>query len=157
MTRDEGNLFVVKSSNEDTPIEFISHKNGSFTKQFHGPGFNGVRLNSTTYSNAQSAGFSFHYVDTRPGECLIFTKRTLHMTDIRLQMKNLSNTRRTFGFRAYVRDNCEHSHSRSSPPLTPAMTSIWRFATSFSSNWATIVPTTILAFVFILIKVRQKK
>lgn len=119
----EGNMFMVSTPEldiDDTPIKLVPKPDGTVLKMLND--------NKTTtvihkYASLDSLGLQFEYLDMQPGECLVFSKRTLHVSDPRPHLKKQNVPRIAFIFRVVLRPrgsdtiqfNHRHKHCDTSP------------------------------------------
>ena len=79
--RGVGNMFLVEASDsvvDPHPIHYTFTSDGGARVQFDEYGFP-----LRTYPRIDDAGLQFRYLGMEPGDCLVFSKRTLHMSDPR--------------------------------------------------------------------------
>ena len=101
---DWGNMFLVRTPEllpSDMPLYWKFQPDGSLTKQLHlfssMPPIKG-------YPHWQDANMTFEYLALKPGEVLVFSKRTLHFSDPRPHMHNLPIDRLVMNMRIVVKD-----------------------------------------------------
>jgi len=100
----EGSIFLVTSSNidaHDPPVRFVWNEDGSMTKLRHTEDRPEYPLQG--YASVHDANLSFHYMHLEAGECLIWSKRTLHMSDPRPHLRGGTNERSAAHLRVAVR------------------------------------------------------
>lgn len=101
---DEGNMFLVDTPHlfpdDDGPVRFIPTTGGVVRKLLHGRTVHEQVLEE--YS-VDEADLSFKYLDMQPGDCLVMSKRTLHMSDPRPHLRNEKVSRLALNVRVLVR------------------------------------------------------
>ena len=102
----QGNMFMVQSPvvhAGSTPVRF--EMRGGRVVMVHHPGAGDPVVESPfrSFNSLQEMGADFSYLDMRPGDCMIFSKRTLHMSDPRPVLKGHAVTRHSVNVRALVR------------------------------------------------------
>ena len=80
---DGGNMFLATTDDlgkNDPPVGYVPGDGGAIFK-----GLNDVDHNPILkrFTDINDSGLEFHYLGMRAGDCLIFSKRTLHMSDPR--------------------------------------------------------------------------
>ena len=100
----EGGIFLVTSpelSANDPPVRFVWNEDGTMSKLRHTEDRPEYPLKG--YARAADANLSFHYMDLDAGDCLLWSKRTLHMSDPRPHMRGAWNERVAAHLRVSVR------------------------------------------------------
>jgi len=101
----EGGVFVVTTSElskHDPPIRFEWHpEDGTISKLQHTEDRPEYPMRS--YTSAREANLTFNYMDLAVGDCLLWSKRTLHMSDPRPHLRGGVNERVASHLRVAVR------------------------------------------------------
>ncbi len=103
-----GNMFMVNTHDlqeDDPPVRYVPDKNGGIVKMFHD--LNSPEAPLKVFSTFNESGLGFQYLDMHAGDCLIFSKRTLHMSDPRPLLAGKPPKRLALNFRLIVRDKGE--------------------------------------------------
>ena len=85
----EGNMFLFRTKElapTDGAVSFSFNENGHVYKENHMDNWLGTVRPSTVlkiYDTVEQINFEVTYLEMRPGECVVFSKRTLHQGDIR--------------------------------------------------------------------------
>lgn len=92
-SEETGNMFLVNTplqGGNDMPEAFYFLRNGIVVKTHHTT--EPVEAPINVFENIEACKFTFKYIDMKPGECLILSKRQLHMSDFRPALeKNFSD------------------------------------------------------------------
>jgi len=90
-----GNMFLASTDDVDRydpPVYYIAADDGSIIKTLNTAGsFPTQPLK--TFADVNESGLEFRYLDMHAGDCLIFSKRTLHMSDPGPALSNLLSNR----------------------------------------------------------------
>ena len=97
---EEGNMFLARTAeltSDDPPCRFVKGANGRVRKTLN----KNLTCESTLkkYASVDDVGLSFEYLAMCAGECLVFSKRTLHMSDPRPHLRGLQTNRLALNFR----------------------------------------------------------
>ena len=101
----EGGVFLVTSpelSAHDPPVRFVWNEDGTMSKLRHTEDRPEYPLKG--YEQASSANLTFHYMDLDAGDCLLWSKRTLHLSDPRPHMRGGGNERVAAHLRVSARE-----------------------------------------------------
>ena len=101
-------MFMVNSTdlrNDDPPVRYLPTEKGDILKTFHDGRMPETPLK--IFSAFNESGLEFQYLDMRAGDCLIFSKRTLHMSDPRPWLAGSSPKRLALNVRLIIRDQDE--------------------------------------------------
>ena len=82
--RPTGNMFMARTATfarSDPPCRYLMQADGSVTKVLHDA--SDVEPPLQRFDSLEASGLRFEYLDMAPGECLVFSKRTLHLSDPR--------------------------------------------------------------------------
>merc|ERR1712196_431069 len=91
---------------QDPPILWRVNPDGSASKGLHlalPPAADPVPVKH--YRHVSDCNFTFEYLDMKPGELLIFSKRTMYMSDPRLVLRNLPANRLAMNIRIVLHDD----------------------------------------------------
>jgi hypothetical protein len=103
-----GNMFLANTDDlhdDDPPVTYLPDKNGGIVKTFAD-----VRYPETPlklFTSANESGLEFQYLDMHAGDCLIFSKRTLHMSDPRPFLAGNPPKRLALNVRLIIREKDE--------------------------------------------------
>ena len=103
-----GNMFMVNTNDlqeDDPPVRYVPDKNVGIVKTFHDGSVPESPLK--VFSTFNESGLEFQYLDMHAGDCLILSKRTLHMSDPRPLLAGNPPKRLALNFRVIVRDKDE--------------------------------------------------
>ena len=103
-----GNMFMVKTDDlrdDDPSVRYLPTKTGGIIKTLHD--INSPENPLKLFSSVNDSGLEFQYLDMHAGDCLIFSKRTLHMSDPRPFLAGKPRKRLALNFRVIVRDKEE--------------------------------------------------
>lgn len=103
-TEREGNMFLVRTpelSSEEGPVRFLTMPDGRVHKTLHTTEHPEPVLK--VYDRLDDCQLGFEYLAMAPGECLVFSKRTLHMSDPRPHMRGERIERLALNVRVLVR------------------------------------------------------
>ena len=96
----EGNMFLARTPelrDDDPPLRFVGSRAGSVRKTLNKYLY--AEPTVKVYNSLDDLQLSLEYLAMQPGECLIFSKRTLHMSDPRPHLKNLKVRRLALNMR----------------------------------------------------------
>lgn len=99
-----GNMFMASTpdlSSSDAPCRYVVQSDGSVLKVHHDASDDECPMKR--FATAEDAGLRFEYLDMKPGDCLIFSKRTLHMSDPRPHLEGTSINRLAMNVRILVK------------------------------------------------------
>lgn len=105
----EGNMFVVKTPElreHDLPVRFVFLPDGTVQKTHHDNRHSyalGPERVEAVYSSAAACAITFAYLAMQPGDCFVFSKRTLHMSDPRPRLHGRACNRIAVQLRVVVR------------------------------------------------------
>ncbi len=105
---DGGNMFMAHTNDlhkDDLPVIYVQSDDGTIMKRIND--FDRSLDNDIpvkTFSSFNETGLEFRYLDMHAGDCLIFSKRTLHVSDPRPFLAGLSVKRRALNVRIVLRD-----------------------------------------------------
>ena len=95
--REGGNMFMGRTSDphiDELPVRYFQ-SDGGFIKAINDMDQNfDSDIPVKTFSDFNETGLEFRYLDMQAGDCLILSKRTLHMSDPRPFLAGLSPRRR---------------------------------------------------------------
>lgn len=100
-----GNMFMANTndlSEDDPPVTYVPTENDRVRKSIAGPD-----IPVKFFSNLTESGLEFQYLDMHAGDCLIFSKRTLHMSDPRPLLAGKATNRLALNVRLIVREKDE--------------------------------------------------
>ena len=103
-----GNMFMVKTNDlrdDDPSVRYFPTKTGGVVKTIHDSNYPESPLKA--FSTFNESGLGFQYLDMHAGDCLIFSKRTLHMSDPRPFLAGRSSKRLALNVRFIVRGEDE--------------------------------------------------
>ena len=89
-------------SEDDPPVTYVPTENDRVRKSIAGPD-----IPVKFFSNLTESGLEFQYLDMHAGDCLIFSKRTLHMSDPRPLLAGKATNRLALNVRLIVREKDE--------------------------------------------------
>ena len=117
----EGNMFMARTdelSPDDDPVELFLNPGGSVSKNALHPSEANphAKVELKRYASLDECALSFEYLACDPGDLLIFSKRTLHMSDPRPHLREHADVRRlALNMRVIVRAaSCRTTSSRRS-------------------------------------------
>jgi hypothetical protein len=103
-----GNMFMAHTNDlhkDDPPVNYFQSNDGSVIKAINDFDFDSSNdIPLKTFSDFNETGLELQYLDMHAGDCLIFSKRTLHMSDPRPFFAGLSPKRRALNVRVIIRD-----------------------------------------------------
>jgi len=103
--KDCGNMFIARTPHllpSDPPVRFVLSRDGTVVKTFHDKRFP-PECPLKIFASADACGLTFAYLAMQPGDCLIFSKRTLHMSDPRPHLRSEPITRLACEARIIIR------------------------------------------------------
>ena len=111
---DEGSMYMVSTPDlqgvppYDMPNRYVLQQDGSLHKTYHDTKTERVLA---TFPNASALGLKFRYLKLREGDCLIYSKRSLHKSDPRPYWKDPSVQidRNAANVRAFVGPRVRHA------------------------------------------------
>ena len=98
-------MFMVNTNDlqrDDPSVRYLPNKNGGIVKTLHDRNLPNIPLK--VISTFNESGLEFQYLDMHAGDCLIFSKRTLHMSDPRPLLAGKPAKRLALNVRLVVRD-----------------------------------------------------
>ena len=99
-----GNMFMASNADlsaRDAPCRYLLQADGSITKVHHNLDPNECPL--AQFKDTDSIDMRFQYLDMRPGDCMIMSKRTLHMSDPRPHLEGNSIERLAMNVRVLIK------------------------------------------------------
>ena len=130
----EGNMFLARTpelTGEDPPVRFVSGAGGRVRKVLNKCLASEATLKE--YERLDDVALGVHYMALQPGECLIFSQRTLHMSDPRPHLRKEPVNRLALNVRVILRDHTAAVRFCSDHPycyLTPLHRALRKRATS---------------------------
>jgi len=101
-----GNMFLVQTPEltpSDPPLWIRVNEDGSMTKNMHF--MQDMSMQPLKgYARWQDANLTFEYLQPKPGEVLVFSKRTIHFSDPRPHLAKLPVDRLVMNMRIIIRD-----------------------------------------------------
>jgi len=102
-----GNMFMGKSAQlepSDPPCEFFFEPGGAVSKNVLHPSKADPSKKDVlaSYVSVDECGFSFEYLHCQPGDLLVFSKRTLHMSDPRPVLRSMQTNRLAINLRVLI-------------------------------------------------------
>jgi hypothetical protein len=97
----EGNMFLARTPelrSDDPPARIVASRSGSVRKTLNKYLY--AEPTIKVYDSIDELQLSLEYLAMQPGDCLIFSKRTLHMSDPRPHLRNLDVRRLALNMRA---------------------------------------------------------
>ena len=98
-------MFMVNTNDlrdDDPPVRYFPTKTGGIVKTFHDQ--NKPESLLKVFSSVNESGLKFQYLDMHAGDCLILSKRTLHMSDPRPSLAGKTINRLALNLRVIVRE-----------------------------------------------------
>ena len=102
--KEGGNMFMAHTNDlhkDDLPVSYRQTEDGGIVKVIND--FDSMAP-SKFFSDVSEAGMEFRYLDMHAGDCLIFSKRTLHSSDPRPFIAGFPPKRRALNMRVIIRD-----------------------------------------------------
>ena len=99
-----GNMFMASTRDlqtTDAPCRYVVQGDNSIVKVHHDASDDECPIKR--FPKAEDAGLSFEYLDMQPGDCLLFSKRTLHMSDPRPHLDGVPVNRLAMNVRVLVK------------------------------------------------------
>ena len=103
-----GNMFLANTDDlreDDLPVGYVPFESDRILKA------TSPDIPLKIFSNLTESGLEFQYLDMHAGDCLIFSKRTLHMSDPRPWLAGKPPTRLALNVRLIIRDKDEDAIS----------------------------------------------
>mmetsp|Transcript_16504 Transcript_16504/g.22622 ORF Transcript_16504/g.22622 Transcript_16504/m.22622 type:complete len:390 (-) Transcript_16504:220-1389(-) len=108
--QNHGNMFMVKTSAlspTDPPVSMEVRRDGSIEKKIDSTMVGNEKTVVGRWSEQEAKEqnlLQFEYLDMKPGECMIMSKRSLHMSDPRPHLEGIPSNRRAFVLRIILPD-----------------------------------------------------
>jgi hypothetical protein len=103
----QGNMFLADCSSDvlapgEPPCRLAIQPDGAVRKLTHTASSTKGEEILREFPNVDAAGISYSYLDMAPGECLVMSKRTIHMSDPRPHLHGIRPTRLALNMRVII-------------------------------------------------------
>lgn len=103
----QGNMFLADCSSDvltpgEPPCRLALLPNGAVRKLSHTARSTKGEETLREYPDVDAAGIAYSYLDMAPGECLVMSKRTMHMSDPRPHLRGICPTRLALNMRVIL-------------------------------------------------------